>query len=75
MIQYYYGKIIARIDCIEEKVFGLMEKMYNEMINGFSNINGKFDSLEKKIDKSTMIIETMQNKIEELSELQESNKE
>jgi peptidoglycan hydrolase CwlO-like protein len=50
-------------------------KMYNEMVNGFSNINEKIDSLEKKIDKNTMIIETMQNKIEELSELQESNKE
>lgn len=70
-----------------DKVLELMTKMYGEMHEGFKNVNtrlgsletkvvsleSRFDSLESKVDKNTLMLEQMQDKIEEIAEVQENH--
>lgn len=58
-----------------EKLFELMEKMYIEMQSGFSKVNERFEDLEKKVDKNTILLEKARADIKLIAEVQQSFQE
>ena len=42
---------------MDREIFDLMTKMYNEMQNGFLEVNSRLDKMECEISKTNMVIE------------------
>ena len=58
-----------------EKIYELIEKMYVDLKGDINNLNGRFDTLENKVDKNTLLLEKAQTDIKLIAELQQSFQE
>ena len=65
-----------------KELFELMTKMYNEMQNGFKNVDNQFKqvnerigNLETKVSKNSILLEKLNTKVEILAEVQQSFQE
>lgn len=59
-----------------DKLFGLMEKMYGEMQEGFKGVNQRLDNVESEINKTNLIIENeVKTRIESLFDNQKNSTE
>ena len=65
------------------EIFDLLSKMYSDLTNKINDIhsemqgmksdfNNRFDSLEKQVDKNSILLERMDNNIKLLAEGQEA---
>lgn len=63
---------------MSDKTFELIEKLYSEF-SGFrdeiNKINTKISTLDKKVDKNTLLLERMDDKIQILAEVQQNHLE
>ena len=60
---------------MDDKMFELLEKIYAEVqghTEQFKNVENRLDSLEKEVKKNSMKLESVETKIETLSEIQKS---
>ena len=63
-----------------EKLFEFMEKIYSElqttrteMQKGFKSVNDKIDGLEKQVNKNTVKLESLENKVDIIAEVQQNH--
>lgn len=67
---------------MEDKTFELIEKMYNDfskqfktMDKRFDLMDKRFDSLESEVKKNSIKIESLENKVDIIAEVQKNNTE
>jgi len=57
---------------VQDKAYELIEKMYVEFSKKFESIDARFDSLEAKTNKNTILLEALGTKINTIAEVQEN---
>lgn len=58
---------------MDEKAFQLLEKMYSDMNTRFDRIEVRLDSVESEVKKNSIKLESIEKKIDIMSEVQKSH--
>lgn len=67
--------LLMECDFMDDKVFELLEKLYSEFANFKQDISKKIDNVDNKVDKNTLLLEQVNEKIEILAEVQQNHLE